>query len=335
MASLDDLFYFDAVVQHGGFSAAGRALAIPKSKLSRRVANLESRLDVRLIERSTRRFQLTAIGESFYSHCRAALDEAAAAEEAALTLSAEPRGLVRLGCPPGFGEHALAAVLPAFFAAYPKVRVEIITSLLPVDLFAERVDMVVRADPSPDLGQDLVIRKLGLIEIVLVASPAFLAAHSPVTHPDDLTGLPTISYQMRVGQEFWELFDAADAAISVRHAPRIIANDFAVMREAALEGLGVARLPQAVCYDALASGRLLRVLPDYHSGETDMHLIFTSRRGMLPSVRVLVDHLIATLPDLMRERRDNGRRRVQAAATQPGGESTSDWARSVNDARLS
>ncbi len=107
------------------------------------------------------------------------------------------------------------------------------------------------------------------------------------------------------------------------------------MREAALEGLGVARLPQAVCYDALASGRLLRVLPDYHSGETDMHLIFTSRRGMLPSVRVLVDHLIATLPDLMRERRDSGRRRVQAAATQPGGESTSDWARSVNDARLS
>ena len=314
MQSLDDLFYFAAVVQHGGFTAAGRALSIPKSKLSRRVAHLEHRLDVRLLERSTRRFRLTAVGESFYGHCRAALDEAAAAEEVALTLKAEPRGLVRLGCPPGFGEQALAGVLPTFFAAYPKVRVEIITSLLEVDLVAERVDMVVRADPSLDLGQDLVIRKLGLIEIVLVASPSFIATHPTVAHPNDLTDLPTISYQKRSGQEFWELFDANDEAIKVRHEPRVIANDFAVLREAALEGLGVAMLPQAICFDALQSGRLVRVLPDYHAGETDMHLIFTSRRGMLPAVRVLVDHLIATLPDLIRERRKSGRRQIEEGA---------------------
>ena len=314
MHSLDDLFYFASVVQHSGFAAAGRALDIPKSKLSRRVAQLERRLDVRLIERSTRRFQLTSVGETFYGHCRAAMEEAEAAEEVALTLKAEPRGLVRLGCPPGFGEQALAGVLPAFFARYPKVRVEIISSLLEIDLVAERVDMVVRGDPSMEIGNDLITRTLGLIEIVLVASPAFLAAHPPIAAPSDLSGVPTVSYRKRAGQEFWELFDTADNATRIRHEPRIIANDFAVIREAALEGLGVAMLPQAVCFDALASGRLVRVLPAFHAGETQLHLIFTSRRGMLPAVKVLVDHLIATLPDLIRRKRAAETQRIVDAA---------------------
>ncbi len=303
MPNLDDLFYFEAVVRHGGFAAAGRALGIPKSKLSRRVAALEQRLDVQLLERSARRLSLTAVGDVFYGHCRAALAEAEAAEEAAQTLTAEPRGLVRLGCPPGFGEHALAGVLPAFFAAYPKVRLQLLVSLETIDLIAERVDVVIRANLAFEENSDLVARKLGPIGIVLVASPAFLAAHPAIARPEDLAGLPTIAHQKTQDQSIWELYDGADRPVRIRHEPRLLVNDFAVSREAAIEGLGVAMLPQAVCYDALASGALVRVLPDYHAGESMVHLLFTSRRGMLPAVRLLVDHLIDTLPEVMRRKR--------------------------------
>ncbi|MEF2550027.1 LysR substrate-binding domain-containing protein [Aurantimonas sp. A2-1-M11] len=302
MPNLDDLFYFEAVVRHGGFAAAGRALDIPKSKLSRRVAALEERLDVRLLERSARRLWLTAVGEVFHGHCRAALAEAWAAEEAAQTLTAEPRGLVRLGCSPGYGEQALASVLPAFFAAYPKVRLQLLVSLETIDLLAEQVDVVIRAN-------------LALAEIP-ISSPAssvrsgssswrarpFSPPIPPSAGPRDLSDLPTIAHQRAHDHNLWELYDAADNPVRIRHDPRLIVNDFAVSRAAAIEGMGVAMLPQAVCYDALASGALVRVLPDYHAGESMVHLLFPSRRGMLPAVRVLVDHLIATLPEVMRRK---------------------------------
>jgi DNA-binding transcriptional LysR family regulator len=303
MTSLDDLFYFEAVVRHGGFAAASRALRIPKSKLSRRVAGLEQRLDVRLLERSARRLDMTAVGEAFYAHCRAALNEVEAAEEVAQALHAEPRGLVRVGCPPGFGEEILTGVMPAFFAAFPKVRMQLLVSMEQVDLLAERVDVVIRANPGLDQSRDLIARRLGPVGMVLVASPAFLAAHPPVTAPADLAALPTITYPKAADQDIWELYDLQGAPTRVRHEPRIICNEFAVMREAAIQGLGVAMLPEALSFDAIVAGGLRRVLPDFHAGDTTMHLLFTSRRGMLPAVKALVDHLIATLPEAMRLRR--------------------------------
>lgn len=304
MASLDDLFYFEAVVRHGGFAAAGRALRVPKSKLSRRVASFEERLGVKLLERSTRRLQMTAVGEEVYAHGAVAVAEARAAEEAALSLGAAPRGLVRLGCPPSFGDQALVAVLPAFLAAYRDVNVEIIASIEPIDLVAERVDLVIRADPALAGLSDLLIRKIGTIEIALVASPDFLEAAGPIDQPAELSAHPTISYARPDHQRVWELRDAGGRVVRVAHEPRIIANDFAVIRQSAIQGLGIAMLPHAVCFDAIASGRLVRVLPHYHAGASDMHLMFSSRRGMLPAVRVLIDHLIDALPPLMRRRRE-------------------------------
>lgn len=303
MTSLDDLLYFEAVVRHGGFAAASRALRVPKSKLSRRVAGLEQRLDVRLLERSARRLDMTAVGEAFYAHCRAALDEAEAAEEVAKALNGEPRGLVRIGCPPGFGEETLAGVMPAFFAAYPKVRMQLLVSMEQVDLLAERVDVVIRANPGVDRSGDLIARRLGPVGMVLVASPAFLAAHPLIAVPADLATLPTITYPKAADQGLWELYDQHGGPTRVRHEPRFICNEFAVMREAAIEGLGVAMLPEALCFEAFAADRLRRVLPDFHAGDTTMHILFTSRRGMLPAVKVLVDHLIATLPEAMRLKR--------------------------------
>lgn len=305
MQTLDDLLYFEAVVRHGGFAAASRATSIPKSKLSRRVAGLEERLGVRLLERSTRRFAVTAVGEAFYARCRAALAEAEAAEEVAVRLKAEPRGLVRVGCPPGFGERALAGVLPGFFQRYPKVRLQLLVSVDRVDLVEERVDVAFRVGMRPGTDQNLMVRKLGSIRIVLVASPGLLAQHHPISLLDDLVNVPTIAIAKDIDQNLWQLFDRAGEAQILRHEPQVISNDLAVLCQSAIEGVGVALLPEAICNEAIESGRLVRVLPQLHAGENLLHLLFTSRRGMLPAVEAFIDHMIGVLPPLIETSRAN------------------------------
>ena len=128
MQDLNDLYFFAAVVEHGGFSAAGRALGVPKSRLSKRIAQLEERLGVRLLQRTTRRFVVTEVGERFYGHCRAVLEEAQAAQDAVEELRAEPRGVVRLSCPVSIAQTVLSHILPEFMQLYPKVQVRVLSS---------------------------------------------------------------------------------------------------------------------------------------------------------------------------------------------------------------
>lgn len=298
MQTLDDLLYFEAVVRHGGFGAASRATGIAKSKLSRRVAALEDRLGVRLLERVARRTVVTRVGEAFYGHCRAAVAEAEAAEEVALRLSTEPAGLVRIACPPGFGEHAMAGIMSAFFTRYPKVRVEFLVSMRLIDIVEERVDLAVRSSTVVGTHQDLVMRKLGTIRIGLVASPAFVAGQGPLQTLDDLDGLPTLSISKDEEENLWTLEDKEGGEHRLRHQPRIVSNDFAVLRESAVEGLGVALLPEAICLDAIDRGLLVRVLPNLNAGQSTLHIVFTTRRGMRPAVEAFVNFMIAELPGL-------------------------------------
>ncbi|HTH67766.1 MAG TPA: LysR family transcriptional regulator, partial [Rhodanobacter sp.] len=144
LQDLNDLYFFAAVVEHGGFSAAGRALGVPKSRLSKRVAQLEERLGVRLLQRTTRRFVVTEVGERFYAHCRAVLEEAQAAQDAVDELRAEPRGMVRLSCPVSLAQTVMAYVLPDFLALYPKMQVRVLSSDRRVDVIGEGYDLAIR-----------------------------------------------------------------------------------------------------------------------------------------------------------------------------------------------
>lgn len=295
MPDLNDFFYFAAIVSHRGFAAASRALGVPKSSLSRRVARLEARLAVRLIERSSRRFGLTEIGEEFYQHSRAVLAEAEAAEDAVARVRSEPRGLVRASCPPGMAQGALAAALPDFLVEHPHVRVQILVTNRRVDLVEERVDVALRVRTRLDTEADFQMKALGRSRHLLVASAALLDRVGRPAAPADLARLPTIGWNERLGGDVWTLHGPHGATASVAHEPRLDCGDFTVLLEAALAGTGIGLLPESLVGEPVRAGRLERVLPDWQGEEALIHLIFPPRRAMLPAVRRFIDFVAEAL----------------------------------------
>jgi len=288
MRDLNDLGFYAAVVANGGFSAAARQLAIPKSRVSRRVAALEQRLGVRLLERSTRRFKVTEVGEDVYRHARAALSEAEAIDEVVSRVRAEPQGLVRISCPIGV-DRVLGGALPGLLERHPKLRVQVVVTNRRIDLIDEAVDVAVRIREKLDTDADLQVRIVGRTSAVLVASPALLSRHPPLERPEDLARLPTVSHSDRPGLDRWVLVGAGGERVEVLHEPRLSASAFPILREAAVAGLGVSLLPEYAARELIESGRLVRVLPDWAFPQGTLHLVFTSRRGLLPGVRTVID----------------------------------------------
>jgi DNA-binding transcriptional LysR family regulator len=297
LQDLNDLYFFAAVVEHGGFSAAGRALGVPKSRLSKRVAQLEDRLGVRLLQRTTRRFVVTEVGERFYAHCRAVLEEAQAAQDAVDELRAEPRGVVRLSCPVSLAQTVLAYLIPDFLAQYPKMQVRLLSADRRVDVIGEGFDLAIRVRTKLDTDANLVVRSFGQARPLLVASPILLEARGRPTTPDELASLPALSMREHEGSQIWDLIGANGEQITVEVQARLISGDFAVLLEAARRGMGVTLLPEFVCASAIARGELEVVLPGWSAPEGMMHFVYPSRRGMLPGVRALVDFLAERLPE--------------------------------------
>jgi DNA-binding transcriptional LysR family regulator len=291
MQDLNDLYLFSAVVTHKGFSAAARALSIPKSRLSKRVARLEEELGVRLIERSTRTMRVTDVGQAFFEKCEAVLAGVEAAEAVVAETLSEPRGVVRISCPPALARTILARALPSFAAHYPLVRVLVSARNRPVDLIDERIDVALRARSNLQTEPDFVMRVLGRGQDILVASPEFVAQQNPITLKN-LPQLPILSPRDDVGRDTWRLVGPDAETVEIPVEARIACNDFEVILSAACAGLGVALLPPYVCERALNSGALMRVLPAWAAPEVIVHLVFTTRRGLPPAVRAFIDHLV-------------------------------------------
>jgi len=286
---LNDFAYFVEVVSHGGFAAAGRALREPKSKLSRRVAELETRLGARLIERSSRRFRVTEVGQSFYDRCRAMLLEAEQAEAAIAEAQAEPHGHVRFSCPTGMVEVVSPAVT-AFLMRYPKVHLHVIALDRAVDLIEERIDVALRVRTALTSDAALTMRSLGHSARIVVASPKVALQ---ITDVNSLSGRPTLSTSTDQREVIWHLETRHGESHSLTHVPRMGSGDMVAVRDAAIAGLGVALLPDHLCRDALDAGALVHVLPDWRGQIGLVHLVFTTRRGLPPAARSLIDHLAA------------------------------------------
>lgn len=304
LQDLNDLYFFAAVVEHSGFSAAGRALGIPKSRLSKRIAQLEERLGVRLLQRTTRRFVVTEVGERFYKHCRAVLEEAQAAQDAVDELRAEPRGIVRLSCPVSLTQTVLAQVLPDFLLQYPKVQVRVVSTNRRVDVISEGFDVAIRVRNKLDTDATLVVRTFGQSRVLPVASPQLLATHGRPTQPADLSAMPALSMSEHDGTQSWELLDAAGSRVLVDIQPRLICGDFALLLDAARRGAGVTMLPEFVCAPWLARGELEVLLPEWSVPDGVMHFVYPSRRGQLPGVRALVEYLADRLPEASRRQHE-------------------------------
>lgn len=290
MLNLNDLVLFAAAVEHGGFAAASRRLGLPKSTISKRVAELEDALSARLIHRTSRSFTLTELGRDFYEHARAALIEAEAAEAIVRRRQAEPSGTVRISASVPAAQLYLAAHLPRLARAYPKLQVQLDVTDRFVDVLQEGVDIAVRSHfaPLPDSG--LVQRPVMVEPIILVAAPAYLDLHGTPQSPAELQdhlGLLTAA-----AASTWRLLDAQGERAEVSPQRAMVANESAVLVAAAIAALGIVCLPQRMCRDAIAASQLVRVLPEWNAGTVTTTLVMPHRRGQLPAVRAAVEFLV-------------------------------------------
>ncbi|SOE36945.1 MULTISPECIES: LysR family transcriptional regulator [Delftia] len=290
MKDLNDLYYYVQVVDHGGFAPAGRALGMPKSKLSRRIAQLEERLGTRLIQRSTRRFAVTEIGQTYYGHCKAMLVEADAADEAIALTHAEPRGIVRMTCPVALLDARIADMLAAFMAAYPRVEIHLEETNRRVDVVGEGIDVAIRVRPPPLEDSDLVMRMLAERGQCLVACPQLLTGGIPQV-PADLAGLPSMDLGLPQHEHVWHLIGPDGTQAAIRHRPRLVTRGMLALRAAALAGVGVVQLPSMMVREQIARGELVHVIPGWAPRREIIHAVFASRRGLLPAVRALLDFL--------------------------------------------
>lgn len=291
MQDLNDLYYYVRVVENGGFSAAGRALGLPKSKLSRRIALLEERLGVRLLQRSTRRFAVTEIGQLYYERCKAMLVEAEAAQDAIAAAHVEPCGSVRMTCPVALLHAHVGAMLADFLAAYPRVVLHLEATNRRVDPIGEGIDLALRVRPPPLEDSDLVLRVLAHRSQALVASPALLERQGTPQGPADLANWPSLALGAPQQEHAWTLFGSGAAQTTVRHAPRLVTRDMIALRAAAEAGVGIVQLPTMMVRAELAKGTLVRVLPGWSPRREIVHAVYPSRRGLLSSVRTLIDDL--------------------------------------------
>jgi DNA-binding transcriptional LysR family regulator len=288
---LNDLRYFVDVVEQNGFAAAARKLGMPRSRLSRRIGILEERLGVRLIQRSTRRFAVTEIGREYYRHCVAMMVEADAAQDVIDRTRSEPQGVVRVSCPSSMIYFQLGEMIARFMAQCPKVDVLLESTNRRVDVIHEGFDIAIRVRFPPIEDSDLVIRKLAESPQQLVASPSVLKAFSRPLLPADLAALPSLAWDPAKLEHEWCLDGPEGATATVRHKPRFVTEDMVALRLAALRGVGVCQFPRFVVQEDVRAGRLIDILPEWTPKAGIIHAVFPTRRGLLPSVRALLDFL--------------------------------------------
>lgn len=298
---LNDLFLFAQVASHGGFSAASRSLDIPKSRLSRRIAGLEERLGTRLVQRSTRTFAVTAAGQVFLQHCQRVVAEAEAAEAAVMEIQKTPRGLVRISCPITMAQAVLGQLLPQYLIDNPQVRVEVTSTGRSLNLIERAIDfaLVIHKNPLPD--SSLVVRRLGVSRQVLVASPRLFEWAPRPGNPDDLQRFPMLCAGHEWGGDRWVLIRSDGEQATVVVDARLESESLLILKDAAVAGAGIVRLPRFICAGELRAGALEPVLPQWSVASHEIHVVSPSRKGMSPAVRSLLDFLTKRIPEILKQ----------------------------------
>jgi len=281
---LNDVLTFARVVRAGSFTAAARELGVQKSSVSRRVSALEEHLGARLLQRTTRALRLTDEGRVFYDHCQRALAELQDAEEALGGMGARPRGLLRITAPLSFG--FLGPIVAAFLQRWPEVEIELVCTDRVVDLVEEGFDVAIRAGKLPD--SSLIARRVGSLPRFLVASPSYLRRRRTPRTPADLAAHDCVSFGAR--RSPW-LLQSEGASIEVAVASRLLVNDYDLLRQTVVAGLGIGLIPEPDCVQPLADGRLKRVLPAWTGVETPIHAVYPSLRHLSSKVKAFIDHL--------------------------------------------
>ena len=258
---LNEINVFVKVAQAGSFTQAAKQLGIPNSTASARVSALERRLGVTLLQRTTRKLRLTEAGEAYVRQAAQGLEEIARAESEISSSQREPQGTLRVTAPVDMGNNCLVQLVATFRKKYPKVSVELLFTDRNVDLVAEGVDIAIRAGELRDSG--LIARKVGVTQWVPIASPAYVKRAGTPEHPKDLRQHACLQFTA-LGKDDWQLTDGK-RTVTVPLRGQLVANEISFVKMLALSGNGIALLPSYGSTSEIESGKLIRILPAWHS----------------------------------------------------------------------
>jgi len=279
---------FAAVVDGGSFVHAADALDMSKPTVSRYVADLEQRLGVRLLQRTTRKLSLTEEGRAFYGRCKTVLADVEVAEEEITSKSVAVKGLIKVNVPVSFGLLELAPLWPDFMAKYPGVELDITLTDRLVDLVEEGYDLVVRIARLPN--SSLVSRKLASTRMMLCASPGYLKKHGKPKHPSELAGHAVLSYSLLATGDQWE-FDSPEGKVMVTVKPLMRTNSGDTCIAAARKNKGIVLQPSFMVSSDLRNGTLVELMPEYRSLEFGIYAVYPTRQHVSPKVRAMIDFL--------------------------------------------
>ncbi|CAN5598124.1 LysR family transcriptional regulator [soil metagenome] len=288
---LNDIVVFTKVAETKSFTGAADALALPKSTVSRKLAQLEERLGVRLVQRTTRKLALTDIGAMYYERCSRIVHDVLAAEQLVTDMQATPRGRLRLTATVDFSTRWLGDIVAAFLALHPDINIELQSSDEVVDLIEDGFDVAVRFGPLPE--STLIARKLCSLTLVLAASPGYIAK-VPLKSIDDLDAAEHVLFTPTSTTQTWMLHNG-DQTHEFGRPARFASNNYGAVRDVALAGGGVALLSEFMVSEDLTSGRLVRVLPEWHTKPTEVHAVYPARHNLPPRLTLFLDHLAKAL----------------------------------------
>ncbi|HEB59221.1 MAG TPA: LysR family transcriptional regulator [Gammaproteobacteria bacterium] len=292
---------FVRVAENRSFTRTARKLGMPISTLSRKIAELESQLGVRLLERSTRKLRLTELGQDYFGYCQRALQEFEAANLLVQDKQDHLSGRLRLSVPPSLEKCLVVPLVARFLADYPNVRIQIVITERKLDFFEDNIDMAFRVGEMKD--SSLVARALIRYEHILVAAPSYLEAAGAPTYPAELEQHRLIAFNGSFNAATWT-FTRGEETLSLQPDETLSLNDFVGAQYAAEQGLGIAEMPSIICGHALAQGRLVRVLEDWRftplsQHEVTLRAVYPSNRNLSRLVSLFRDHCVAHIDDVV------------------------------------
>lgn len=286
MQDLNEMAIFAIVVNTGSFTKAADKLKLPKSTVSRKVSQLEKRVGVRLINRTTRNLKPTETGKLYYSQCLKMLEQAEEADRIVSNMQSEPSGLLRISTPLSFGTPFFIKVIKRFLDKYPKVNIEIIADNKQVDLLEHEVDIAFRIGPLSD--SSLIARNIGTARLSLCATPEYLAKHGEPKSIQDLEKHTCISHPVSP----W-IFQTSSGNIEFQPSSRMIANDMEMIRKMVNQGFGIGAVPQILISDDLNDKSLIPVLPEFPFQDRTFYLVYPSRREPPSKVVAFTDFIFS------------------------------------------
>ena len=289
---LNDIVVFTKVVETKSFTGAADALGLPKSTVSRKLAQLEERLGVRLVQRTTRKLALTEIGEAYYERCSRIVADIHAAEQLVTDMQSTPRGRLRVTASVDFATRFLGEIVAEFLAQHPEINVELEGTDRVVDLIEEGFDLAVRFGQMPE--STLIARKLCSLYLILCASPAYLERRGTPKLIEELDEHDHVLFTPVSRNQTWTLANGEQSYEFGRPA-RLASNNYGAVVDVARAGGGIALISEFMVTDEIRSGALVRVLSEWQTRPTDVHAVYPARQNVPPRLTLFLDHLAKSL----------------------------------------